>query len=253
MAKLHEILAVEPTRKDAWATLLAETHAKLVKNVFFAGYDKTLKMLEDNPANQALEAAAVEHKVPQTDVISTMAYALKIYGDYEDLQLVKNKANTRAKANLVFRGVTLAEDVPVDQFLGLESRLTKIQSLMRELPTRDATKAWTPIPNSNFWQAPPDTTTKTEKRNVFQVIVQATDKHPAQVDKSVQDIVIGTFTTIYRSGAVSAEQKANAILAIDELLAECKAARQRCNEVEVEQSNGFGEALVAAIMAPLKA
>jgi hypothetical protein len=77
MAKLHELLAAEKTLTSAMALLLDETRNKFAKvDSYFRGQIKTLKMLEETPANAATEKAAREEKPLTTTVAATMVYLL---------------------------------------------------------------------------------------------------------------------------------------------------------------------------------
>ncbi|NJO13227.1 MAG: hypothetical protein HC872_06915 [Gammaproteobacteria bacterium] len=71
MAKLHELLAAEKTPNGAWNQLFEETLKKF-KNPghFFDGHSKSLQMIEDSPANKAIEDQAREEK----PVISSSKY-----------------------------------------------------------------------------------------------------------------------------------------------------------------------------------
>lgn len=250
MAKLHELLAAEKGRNEAWNALRDETTAKFAKDHFFQGQIKTLKMIEDTPANQALEASAREDKAMQTTVWATLDYAFKLFAQAEDIQLQKNLTNATAKADLMFEGRVLASGLPIDELLGLESRLAKIRTMILAMPTLDASKHWSWDPQNNCWVAPEEHTTKTDKKTYPVVLYEATEKHPANVKEAVKDEVVGKFTLLRRSGCATAVQKSDMILVIDELIAECKKARQRANNVDVVPGT-IGMTLVNLIMAPL--
>lgn len=251
MAKLHELLAAEKTVTAAWNTLYEETLKKFGNDHFFNGHSKSLKMIEDSPANEALELQAQDHKVVNTNVRDTLSYAFGLYLNAEQLQFQKNVTNASASADVQFRGEVVFHDLPVDQLLGLEARLGKIRQLYLAIPTLDASKSWTYDANSGNWVADPEYTVKTEKIMVPVVLAEATDKHPAQVKESTRDNIIGKFTTVKRSGAVTALQKAEAIKIVDELLVEVKKARMRANETTVSNAE-FGSKLIDLLMAPFK-
>lgn len=251
MTKLHEVLAAEKTVSAAWNTLYEETLKKLGNNHFFEGYSKSLKMLEDSPANEALEAAARDDKALPTNVHDTLEYTLGILANHEDLQLQKNYTNTKAMADVEFRGRTVFAGLPVDQLLGLEARLAKVRTLFVAMPTLDASKNWSYNEALGCWVAPPEHAVKTEKIMVPVVMSPATDKHPAQVKESTKDNTVGTFTLVKRSGAVTAVQKSEAIKLIDELMVEVKKARMRANETTVVDVK-LGQDLLALLMSPLK-
>jgi hypothetical protein len=101
------------------------------------------------------------------------------------------------------------------------------------------------------WKTESEHTTKTEKIMVPVVLAPATDKHPAQVKESTKDSVVGTFSTVKRSGAVTAVAKSEAIKNVDELLVAIKKARMRANETTVVNDK-FASALVEVLLNPLK-
>jgi hypothetical protein len=62
----------------------------------------------------------------------------------------------------------------------------------------------------------------------------ATDKFPAQVKESMEEIQIGTYTDIKFSGAIPAVKKREALERIRVLKEAVKSAREMANTTEVE-------------------
>lgn len=255
MTKLHEILAVEKTKSAAANKMLAESAAKFNKMDFFMGHDRTLKMIVDSPQNAAIEESAAETREMPTTVQETLEYALAFWGNAEDVIFQKNKSNMYAVSDLHFRGAVIAKDVPVDELLGLESRLLTMRKVFEAIPTLAASIAWQPDTQSGrkgAWVSTlSEVTTKTEKTTVPVVLYEATDKHPAQVKEVSSDKTVGTFKLIRRCGAATSAQKAKLITTIDELLAEVKQARMRANSVEASKEK-IGDALVDIILGAFK-
>lgn len=255
MSKLHELLAAEKTPTTAWNQVREDTLKKFKNPThFFDGHSKSLKMLSESAENGAIEAQAREEKPVTTTVLSTLDYALDLFGKAEDLQAQKNRTNANALADVSFRGAVILKNLPVDELLGLEARLAKLREVYEAIPTLDATKHW--VPNDTLgvgvWQVQyPEETTKTEKRMTPVEMSPATEKHPAQVQAVIVEAVVGKYTTIKRSGAVTALQKAEAIKRIDELIVEIKRARMRANETEVIQTQ-VASALLPLLMEPLR-
>src|SRR5689334_10000648 len=72
-AKLHEILAVEKARTGQVKTLLEDTSRKFNKAAdYYSGHLKSLKLIKDDPANAAIEAAVREHRQLPTTVVETL-------------------------------------------------------------------------------------------------------------------------------------------------------------------------------------
>lgn len=256
MSKLHEVLAAEKTPQAAWNTMQTETLKKF-GNVqgFFTGMSKSLSMLEESPANVALQNSERVEKALPTNVYDTLDYALAIFAQNEDLQFQKNATNRVAVGTVLWLGEPFMTDLPVDELLGLEARLAKIRELIMHMPTLDATKHWEADPQQgkHVWRsAIPDITTKTEKMMTPVEMSPATDKHPAQVQAITKDVIVGSYKTTMYSGAVTATQKADAILNIDELSKQVKQARMRANETVVTVGDvRIGQAIARLILKPL--
>ena len=240
MSQLHEILAAEKTVTAASNKLVEDLRNKFSKpETFYSGFEKSLKMHEDGAASQAIEAQARESKPLTAVVFDNVEYALAAWAKTENLLASKNLTNTKALADINFRGNVIATGVPVDELLGLETRIVELRNLFSTMPTLDQSKSWQrdPATNDHAWIANAENTTKTEKTLVPVVLAPATDKHPAQIEKTTQDRVVGLFTRVARSGCVTPTQKAEIMTVCDELLVAVKEARQRANTVEVVRSD----------------
>lgn len=255
MAKLHELLAAEKTPKAAWNVLLEETKKKFKNTAnYFDGHSKSLSMIEDTPANKHTEAQNREDKPVTTTVYDTLEYALDLFGKHEDLQFQKNSTNRQAGGTVMWKGQPLLADVPVDELLGLEARLTELRKLYEDVPTLDATKYWVQDTNTgaHVWRTKhPEETTKTEKQNIPVVLSPATVEHPANVQVFPKDVVIGKFSTSRRSGSATALQKAEALKRVDELIVEIKQARMRANETVVEAGK-ISDILLPLLLEPFE-
>ena len=253
MGKLHELLAIEKTKVSAATKMFLDMAQKFGKFDYFQGHSKTLRMIEDSPQNQAIEMAATETRYLPTTVHETLEYALKYWAEAEDVLYQKNKTNQFAVATLNFRGNVLAEQVTVDELLGLETRLETMRKLMESMPTLNAATKWEPDTQSGrkgAWVvAEPEITTKTEKITTPVVLYEATDKHPAQVKEVSVDKTIGTFKLIKLCGAATSAQKADVMAILDDLISEVKQARMRANSVEAS-TDKIGFMLVKLIMQP---
>lgn len=255
MTKLHELLAAEKTPMAAWHQVFEESLKKFAaESHYFTGYSKTLKMIEDSPANDAVEAQAREEKPVTTTVYETLEYAFDLYGRAEDLQLQKNLANRQALATVYLgnRPDPIFTDIPIDELLGLENRLTQIRRLIAAVPTLDAGKHWSRSDNVGPYTwvlTHPEETTKTEKQLIPVVLAEATKEHPAQIQAIQKDMVVGRFSTIKRSGAATSLQKANALQRIDELIVSIKRARMRANE-QVVPSATIAKVLIPLLLDP---
>lgn len=255
MGRLFELLAAEKTLSSAADILIKETKAKFQKaDQYFRGHTKTLKLLDEKPENEAIEKAARDEKVVTTNVVETLEYTLDHWAKAEDCIYQKNCTNQKAVADLEYRGNVIAQNVPVDELMGLENRLKDLRGMLQEAPTLDSSKTWEAdsTRGAGFWKASAtETTTKTEKVMTPVVLYAATDKHPAQIEKVTKDVVIGSFTTQFFSGGATTVGKSEAIKAVDDLIVECRKARNRANTVEALNVK-IGSTLVGLIMDQVK-
>lgn len=254
MGRLHEILAVEKGTTAAANKLLQDTEHKFGNENFFKGFSKSLTMIEGTPENQKLEEANRSDRAVPTTVYETLEYALAAWSKAEDVIFQKNKTNQIAISNIEFRGDVIAQDIPVDELMGLESRLEGIRKVFDRMPTLDAAKSWEIDTGKGkyIWKAVnPEITTKTEKILVPVEMSKATEHHPAQVQAVTKDQVVGNYVTLNWSGATTSAQKAEALATIDELISEVKKARMRANSVETVNDK-IGNVIVDLLLAPLK-
>lgn len=252
MAKLHELLPAEKTRTASWNQMWADTLAKFKKSAhYFDGHSRRLQMLIDSPANKVIEAGQLEDKPVITTVYETLKDALEVFATSEDLQFQKNLTKHRAVATVMWNGAPFLTDIPIDQMLGLESRVTKLRELWESIPTQDATRTWTANPDigTGVYEAPVEETEKTDKQAVAVELSPPTKEHPAQVQLISKDVTVGKFTMRRRTGAATAQQKYEALKQIDDLLVEIKSARQRANETVVEDGH-LGRKLAQLLLEP---
>lgn len=255
MPKLHEILAAEKIPTAAWKTMVQETLKKFkAPDSFFHGHSKSLTMLDqEDPKSKVTEAQNRSEKPVPTTVAETLEYALDLFGKNEDTQLLKNVGNATVRGTIMWDGAVLVDNVPVDSLLGLESRLQEVRQLLVAMPTLDATKHWeeAPMLGAYVWQVKyPEESAKTAKVAKTVTLAPATKEHPANVQLMHEDVPVGKFTNIARSGECTAAEKAEAIKNIDQLIIEVKQARVRTNETEVKKQT-IADKLLPVILGPL--
>ena len=123
--------------------------------------------------------------------------------------------------------------------LNLEHRIKEIREVLKHIPTLQTGIDWIRDPSYAkehvFKTAHKTRTPKTKKIMKPVVLYKATDKHPAQVEKVTEDIVVGHHETEAWTGMVTPATKARILKRIDDLERAVKAARQRANCQEVEK------------------
>lgn len=253
-AKLHELLAVQKTANSNWNKVREETLKKLKAVAhYFMGSLKTLKMLEDTPANKLLEEAGRTEKPLVTTVYATLDYALDLFVNSEDVAVGINATNSTARATVMWGDQPFLPDLPIDELLGLETRLPEIRELIESIPTLDMSVNWKLAPDigKGVWVSDPVQATKTDTTTVPVVLYEATKEHPAQIKESSKVSVVGLISTVSTTGVVTAAQKAEMISIISTLIIEVKKARMRANQTDVTDIK-VGAKIKELLLRPIK-
>lgn len=236
MGKLHEILAVEGNLKGQTEKLINDAKTTFDgRNAAYTGFSKVYT------ANDAADPYQhpPENKVVGYTAISKFKFLSEHMIRLLDCQYQKELANQKAHADIILTkddgaeaDVTLAQNVPVTMLLTLETRLEEFRKLVEGCPTLDPNLSWTWNDNTQCWETSP--VTKLSTRKVPKVITKApaTDKHPAQTEMFTEDVPVGTWKEIVKSGALSVKQKAELFTRVDILHRAVKKARMRANEQE---------------------
>ena len=230
MAKLHELLAVENDLKGQKDRILNETIATFEKRkAHFQGSTKTYTPLEEGG-----ETFPPEEEQMVTTVPERIAYTKQFLVRYMDAVVSKECTNSQAKATIEIEGLKV-EDVPAQALLNLEGRLKEIRRVIETIPTLDMKIKWqSDDTQENVWRSESKKSFRTQKRVKHNVVVPATEHHPAQVATDTIDERVGEWETIQFSGAIASIKKADYLRKCDKLLTAVKKARQRANCQEVK-------------------
>ncbi len=248
---LHELLAVEADLRNTKERTRDEVISGFTSNpTAFLGAIKELKMFDES---RMAEEQEVRVEVADTvkEKLNTVTTA---FTRYWDLRLQKEAANQSATADVIINGKSIFDDVPVTFLLNMEEELRQVKKVYSCMPTLKPGVTWEKDENKGrgIYKSTHDTeTAKTEKTKQHKVIVQATDKFPAQVETWNDDRPIGKYITQNWSGMISESDKALLISRIDTMLAAFKKARQRANCVESTPME-IGKAVFAYIHAEAK-
>lgn len=232
MSKLHELLAVENDVESTYKKVVEEAKVTFTKKVdHFSGSHRALKMFDESKQNENID----ENKEMVTTVGKKLAYVKDYAVKYFDVVLQKEKTNQMAKADLVVDGITITADLPATFLLGMETKLKAIRDLYESTPTLTPGYKWELDTNAGEGVFVTSLNDKLKTAKTFQhkILVQPTDKHPAQVEKWEEQIPVGKFSETIQSGMLTPAQKSKYIGKIDKLIQACKQARQRANNVEV--------------------
>ena len=242
---LHELLAVEQGLSETANRVTKEVAKTLdTKKSLFEGMSKEHAVFkeEDEYLKQATEYKEVQSTVDeQLDFLSGELVR------YYDVSLQKEEANQRAKADIIINGETIAKDIPSIVLLSMEKKLSSLLAVYNAIPTLDAAKAWEVDPAYakpgvfRTKNAVERMQTVTSKKYVE--VSPATQHHKAQIAEQETIDTVGKYSITEFSGAISSYEKAKRIQKLTALVRAIKTARQRANNVEVNNELTFGAAL----------
>lgn len=238
MTKLHEVLAVEGDREGIAKKIVNETSGVFkAKHNLFLGGTKTLQM--DQAGHESAEAAAAEINEIVTTVDERLDYTRDAVTQWLDVVLTKESTNQTAKADLVVDGKTIAAQVPATFLLGLEAKLKTLRGMYAEVPTLAPGVVWeedTVAGRGIYRTKTPEVRAKTQKVPQFKVLYEATEHHPAQIERWNEEVVVGRFTQTTQSAMMPASRKAAILGRLDKLIQATKQARMRANSVDIVDS-----------------
>ena len=232
MSKLHELLSVEPDLEGKAKKILRETVQVFSKKpALFMGSLRTYKPFVEDGIDYPEERQDLT-----TTVYEKISYTSKNIAKYFDAFLQKEATNQNACADLVVDGVTIAEKVPATFLLGMESRLRTLREMYNAIPTLAVGTEWKEDESKGkgVWVcAHPEETLKSVRTVKSKVLYEATEHHPAQIDKWEEAENVGKYTKIVWSGMLTPAQKSELLERVDNLIQAVKKARQQANCAEV--------------------
>jgi hypothetical protein len=243
--KLHEVLAVESDLAAAAEKISEETVTTFTKKEdHFQGFHKRLEMFSETRKQE--EAGAENSKAVVDTVPSKLAWTATALRKYWDAVAQKETTNQTARADITIDGVVLVQDAPATFLLGMETRLKKFRAVLEAAPTQAPGIRWVPDPSVGkdiFVSETPQTAKREEKDFTFRVLYEATDKHPAQIEKWERNVAVGTYYTRHWTSTLSPAAKADLLSRCDTLIRAVKKARMRANEAAVVKVNPAGAML----------
>lgn len=253
---LHEILAVEQELKANAERARAQLiDAFRTKQAHFTGIRRTYRpfAVDENSSESGGERLEAETRLAKT-VPEELAAVLREVGKAIDLGFQLDEANTRARADIVVDGEVLVADVPATFLLQLERRLKELSAVFKEVPTFDPVRLWSVDPSADkkhVLRAEPVTTIRKQRTRKYNVMVEASKEHPAQVDIVEVDEPVGEIRSYEWTGMLSVGKKAALLEQLDRLLAAVKQARSRANTIEVDRSKKMAKTLADFLLASL--
>lgn len=225
--KQSHVLAEEKALKPVFEAIFKETLTTYTKKPeHFNGSFKKYHPKEENG-----DLIPDEVKVLTTTVPEKQEYFEGHFAKITDLTYNKEWTNTKAKADLVIRGQTIAKDVPAPAFLALEAKFKQLKLVVSEIPTLEPDEDWTlDLNETGRWKS-----TKRQQARTISVVEPlvlhpGTEKHPPQVEKVTKNIQVGVYETQRISGKIPPITKSEWLKRIDEIIIEIEKARCTANE-----------------------
>lgn len=232
--KLNQILAIEKGVRARTARELTDAHRETQQVDRLSGVIRTYQPRDDDGQELPSESTNVQVVIDRSN--QKVADALtRLF----DVVATKDYANTHAQADVVVDGEALLTAVPPTFLLFLEKRLVDLHTYIDKLAVLDPAVAWEPAPTSGegVSRTAPVMTAKTNKVPKPVVLYDATKEHPAQVQVFNEDVIVGDWTTIKFSGAITKERKQLLLERVDKLAQAVKYAREQANQLEVTDQN----------------
>lgn len=228
MTKLSQIVAIEKGVKSRSTRDFTNAHRTAQAPAPLAGISRAYTPRDDDGERLPSESVLVQHTVE--DINGQVAKTLtRLF----DVVATKDYTNTSAFADVVADGETLVANAPVTYLLFLEKQLADLRTYVEGLPTLDPSETWVSDDAPGVWRTAPVQTTRTRKIPRNHVLAEATKEHPAQVQVYMEDVVIGDWTTIKRSGNLNEATRAEMVERVDKLQQAVKFAREQANSTDV--------------------
>lgn len=228
--KLNQVVAAAAGKKKAFTESTTECYHQIQKASLFDGIEKTYTPKDEmNGDKLPPESKKVQAKV--ANMISTVT---KVMVDMVDVCATQDWANCTAKSDIKINDETLVADVPVTHLLWLNHQLDNLETFITKLPTLDPSENWEQDSSQDLYATKPKETERTKKTTKFVEVVKATEEHPAQVKEVTDDQIVGTWSTIKYSGAVSTKDKNKMLEKVRTLHEAVLKAREEANMKEIE-------------------
>lgn len=243
MTKLNQIIAIEKDVKSQGVSALAGGYKTLQKTPLLSGIARTYTPKDDDGDHLPSESTRVQ--VRTEDVLKQVQARLtRMF----DVVATKENTNMVARADVTVDGETLLFNMPVTVLLFLEKQLVDLAAFVKSLPVLDPAETWHMDDATNSYATPSVKTTRTKKIPRNHVKAEATDRHPAQVDVYTEDVLVGTWTTVKYSGAITDRRSTELQERIETLHLAVKRAREEANSTDV-QDLAIGQKVLGYLLA----
>lgn len=226
--KMNQILAVEKTVKSKREDQFTVIYHNVQKAEMVTGLSRTYQ-----PKDDAGEKLPPESKKVQMKVEDELQRTVQLHAEIFNITAQKDATNCNCKADVVVDGEVLAKDVPATHLLWLEKKLLSLADFISKLPVLSQDVAWQFDAGQGLYRSEPVETIKTKKVEDYKVVSPATVQHPAQVIKTVEDVIVGTWKSVHLSGAIPADRKKTLLSRVEKFQRAVKEAREEANQTPV--------------------
>lgn len=246
MSLIHELLAVEQTVKNEYSAIMTETGITFAKKEhLFQTHSKTYEPLKDGDLERPADD---ENPQPITTVREKLDYFHKYLVKVADVIIQKESANSHAVEDIIVdETVVLAKDVPVSVLVQLQNILEKtFTEVYNVIPTLDPAKHWELNKSKGDGSYVSELSTRMSTKKTPKVITlsPATDKHPAQTQLVMEDVIAGKWITVHASGKITPAEKSDLLERVRILQDAIGKAKARANANKVDTTIKIGQSLV---------
>lgn len=230
MPKLNQIIAVVQGKKTEAQKACTNVYRKCGTSELFNGLSRVY-----TPKNDGDEGLPPEGKKVQYTTKEAIKEFREASGPLLDAIATQEYGNTQATADIVVGDEVLLPGVPVTYLLFIEKQLNDVHTFVSSLPVLDISESWSYDSNKDLHVSEVSKTNRTQKVLNHKILVPATAEHPAQVEKWMEDVSVGTWSSTKFSGAIPSREKKEILERVKALQDAVKFAREQANSIDVKQ------------------
>lgn len=228
--RLISVVMLQRTIKERTSRLISEAYKNAQKPALFTGISREYTPLAED--GQPLPSEHLNVQLVANGLLSAVA---DDFIKYWDATATRDFGNQIARADVKVRGQVILEQVPTSTLLFLEKQLIDLRTFITALPVLETAKEWVTDSITGVSRTPsPIKTTRSEKVEETHVVVQPTERHPAQTRDRVRDQIVGTWATTHLSGALTPAEQHTLVGRVNELIDAVKIAREEANVIMVD-------------------
>lgn len=240
MTRISQILAVVGGVKNDVNARMDLLGQRVSSPELTTGIRKTYRpRAEQRPGQPAPLQRPAQAKPVQVTVAAVLDEVRQLLTRQLDVTRTLDEAKMSARGDVAVDGVTLLTQVPTDHLIFLEGRLAELYSFVLRLPVLDATEKWLDSDTEEGQCRTEGTETTSEDTIWFNhTLVEAKVIDGLLVEPQVQVMqrseVVGYWTTVKFSGAITARRKRQLLDRIAQLREAVKFGREEANTAVVE-------------------